>query len=709
MKSRFFPVTSPWVFFGVFLCANTMLSYFPFSLEAKLWIGFFGILLPFLWALWRPLKRQAGPFFQKEFLPPLPAWVWALLGACVVFLRFYQLTTLSVWPHYDEGVYGYYALQLDKQWSWRLFYGDSCAPPLYVWLLSLFFKIFGVSLTTLWALPALISVAVVPASYAAARRFFSGSFSFLCACLMAFSFWPLFLGRFSFMTGLVLLGECAVLCLLGWFLRAPSLLSKKKAAAALGLMMGLGFLIHIHWPVIVAAVLGTLLADLKISGKASQQVAFFWMVPLLALSLPLLVLEWTQGYGAYLAYLAPFHLTHSLGNQWNVSRAYLSSLFWGADPAFHTYQPVWGGFLNPLLDSFFFVGLLELLRGEKSPISLWLLVAFVVFLLPGLLTSEPEFFRMVPLIPVLLVVTALGGCRLAAGLCPPRAALGAALCLAVSIGLDGFHLFGAYHRLWDSSGAWRGYAKSMERYRAYELLEQWAREKGPGLIFSDFVPGLPDQTLKVATYSFNAAQNPSLDPQKARWAAVLANANEQPFLARRFPDGKYAWLSKGEGIPDGGYMLWVMPLEASRDPVLELWRKADSALGPFLDEAISYYPDKSLAEIRWVLEDVSADFQADPFLASCFWEKEAEMLFKEYSSVPDPQTLGRAEKALQEALRQGYPSAHLFLRLGVFYLLSGDPVQARRAFEEALGAPGNRTDAASYLKGVSPQAGNPKP
>src|SRR5208283_1354586 len=111
----------PWIYFFLFLIVNSLLSYSPLSLEAKLWIGLGGLLLPIVWTL-ANLDSKAVPLNQdrKELLPVPTPWVWILLGAGVFFLRFHDLTTLSVWPHYDEGVYGYYAAQLVQQEDGRL-------------------------------------------------------------------------------------------------------------------------------------------------------------------------------------------------------------------------------------------------------------------------------------------------------------------------------------------------------------------------------------------------------------------------------------------------------------------------------------------------------------------------------------------------------------------------------------------------------------
>src|ERR1051325_9833898 len=85
---------NPWVYFSVFLASNSLLSYFPLPLGAKIAVGLIGLLLPFLLALTTApaLSKPAPPPYRLEFLPAIPWWVWLGLGGLAVFARFYQFT-----------------------------------------------------------------------------------------------------------------------------------------------------------------------------------------------------------------------------------------------------------------------------------------------------------------------------------------------------------------------------------------------------------------------------------------------------------------------------------------------------------------------------------------------------------------------------------------------------------------------------------------
>src|SRR6185295_17558115 len=130
-------------------------------------------------------------------------------------------------------------------WDWSLFYQDNSYPSTYLWGLGLLFKLFQPSLFLVWFFPALLSALVVPMGYAAARTCFSKSLSLLITLLLAFSFWPMFVGRFGNQQIMTLLFECLWLFLLGKFVQNLKKPYSIKYSAFLGLAAGLGFYIYI--------------------------------------------------------------------------------------------------------------------------------------------------------------------------------------------------------------------------------------------------------------------------------------------------------------------------------------------------------------------------------------------------------------------------------------------------------------------------------
>jgi 4-amino-4-deoxy-L-arabinose transferase-like glycosyltransferase len=706
-KKKAAPIFSNlWVSFFLFLAADLVLSYFAIPGEEALLVGLGCLALPLGLALGRGRVGSfpGDPSGQDGFVFPIPLWVWFVLGLLSVGIRFYKLTALSVWPLYDEGMYGAYAARLSQHWDWKFFFGPSQAPPFYLWGLSFFFKLFGVSLWTLWFFPALISLCLVPAGYWAARQFLSPSLSFICGCLFALSFWPVYVGRFGVMTGLVLLAECLVLGLLGGFLKEPDEKKQGWKALGLGIGTGLGFYTYLHWPVMAAMVYLTVFLSLR-PRFPEKPYAFLklygiFLTASLITALPLamaFVREGGNQYGDYLRHLfAASHGFHAA--QWGIALSYLRSLFWGMDLSFYTYQPVWGGYLNPLLGALFFIGLLELFHYRKTPLAHWLFWSFLLFVLPGVLTSERATSRLILVFPILAVLVSFGVVRLLSN--RPRAKvwlLGMAL---LSMGLDAYHLTSAYPQVWKSLDHWRGYEKSYARYQAYLRLQSIAAEKGPGYIWADFIPSLSDQTLAVATFGFNASQNQEIQRDKVTWAAVLTNVNYQPFLKKRFPEGKAYWVSKDLSIPDGGWMLWVFPVTPSTQKTVERWQAASQSLAPFIERNLCYVPGQPFSSLSGELEKAYPLFQGDPFLESSYWEKLADVAQRQaFGAMENPASpdIAGSIQYLSLAVHRGYPAAHLYRDLGADEMMANNVSKARAYLEEARRCPLDFTDARKIL------------
>lgn len=671
------------------------------------WVGVgLGLGTAFLWIRFSNPKNSENAFETGEFIPSTPFWAWILLLALSLFLRLNRLDTLSAWPLYDEGMYGYYALHWGEPGRSLFFFGPSQAPPLYIWGLHLFFKLFGASLSSLWLFPALISFLILPAGYWASRQFFTASFSFAMALFFGLGFWPVYVGRFGVMTGLVLLFECLVLGLAGnlWNEKDPSRLPWK--AFILGVGWGLGFYTYLHWPLFAGWIMATSLFVLaqthfKKNRRLFWKTAAYLLVSSFLTLLPLASAFFREGgtqYWDYIRHLAsPSGLT--IVQRISIALSYIGSLFWGMDLSFHTYQPIWGGYLNPIMDTLFFVGLVQAVRNWRHPRYAWLLASLFLFILPGLLTTERATSRLILVVPILGALAILGSMTLRSH--SRKWNLGVLLILfSFSAALDFYHLTGAYGGIWKNLETWKGYAKSYARFQAYGHLKKIAQAQGPGFILDGLEPGLADQTLVVACQSFNALDHPEIPPRQVRWVGVLTNVNNRPFLKARFPEGRAFWLSKNLGEPDGGWMLWVFALTPDRWPEIRRWVAADRALSIVEEQLLCYVPGLSFNGICRSLETLYPLFEGDRFLETCYWGKLADLSFK--SNI-----LGKNKKALsppspraclQQALRLGYPAAHLYQRLGLLEWMSGNKARAELDFKKAIRAPLNMTTAVDDLK-----------
>ncbi len=691
-KNRTFTIPPAGVFF-IFLSANLFLSYAPAGLELKLWAGLFGLVLPFFLVL-QTAGPAVGPLGPRETFSLPPAWVWWAFACLAVVARFHRLTSLTAWPHYDEGMTGYFSMRLSQAWDGRLFYESSQTPPAYLWGLGIFFKIFGVSLGTLWFFPALLSVLTVPLFYFAARQFFSKSASLLGALWMAFSFWPLFTGRFSLMSALILPWECLAFYLTGKFLKASGSPRSLPWAFGLGSVVGLGFYTGLHWIAIAGLLAGTFFLSFK-----KLKNLFCFLVPLIIIPLPLVLAALHQGYGSYFRHLWAFDQPLPAGSQMRVSLSYIASLFWGLPPDLHTYQPVWGGFFNPLLTSLFFLGLAGLFMNRNRPENRWLGAALVFLALPGLITKECEPLRILPLLPLLLVLV-VSGLQWVLAVIPGRHRLTVlAVFLTCSFGLDFYHLNIRYSGLWDSRDNWKGYAKSFERKKAFEILDKIQGELGPGNIFSNFTTGLCDQTLSVADYAFNAVENPAIPPEKVQWTALVTNVNYRPFLDKRFGPSQAFSLLGDLSPPDGGWMLWVVPVTRANRAAFDQWKRADESLQAFLDVNLSRAEGEPYLNVISSLAKTQLLSLGDPFLESIYWEKASELLVKEgffRGENPDPRYLVYGTQVLGKAAA-AIPAAHIYNHMGNLWLLRDNKPEAQKAFKLAVKAPLNLTDSAEFL------------
>ncbi len=657
----------------------------------KLGIGLLGLVFPWVmaWHFFPAPSPKEVPLYQKEFLPAIPTWIWLSVAALAICVRFYKLTTLSVWPLYDEGSINYSALELSRKWDWRLFYFSSQSPPAYAWGLGLFFKIFGVSLGTLWFFPALVSLLTVPVGYFAFRQYFSKSFSFLLLLFLAGSFWPFYAGRYSLMTVLIPFWECLAFYFLGKYLNAP-LKDQKTGSLFLGMIVGAGFYIHISWPPI-AGFIGLVVLAVSLKRKSGFSHFFIFSMAAIFLFFPLVLAAIRQGYGWYLNDLWAFSKSSPIHNQLETSLDYLAVPFWGFQDHIHPYYPAWGGFLNPILGSAFFLACLEMFKNRTLPLYRCLGIGLVMFLVPALLTKTLEPFRLLPLMPLILAAAALGLSRFLSFSPVMKPFFVVSGIFLASFALDFYHLAGPYRKTWETPSYWN--TKSFIRFKADEILKQKARNEGQGLIFTDFSPGFCDQTLTLSTYAYNQVWNPELLGEKFKWAAVLVNVHYRPFLAKRFPDGKAYFLDKEAPEPNGGTMLWVMPVTPNRQEVMARWEKAAEALKPFIHQFLSYVHGQSFQPVRDSLLQAYPYFRGDPFLESCFWEKAADndlkMGFQDHrESIQD----------IRQALKSGYPATHLYYTLGTLLYIDRNRVEAREAFQQASHAPMNFTNADQLLR-----------
>jgi hypothetical protein len=674
----------PQLFLWIFLAANSFLSYGPAGFQTKGWVGVMGIFLPWALALYiaKPLKAGTFQAAQQGFPAALPAWFWVGFWLLAAFLRLVWLKTLLVWPMWDDAACSYYSIGQMQQWHWKLFYSSESLPPLFFWLLSLFYRFFSPSLSALWLFPAVLSILALGTGYWACRRFFQGPFSFFFTFILAFSFWPLFVGSFCQIMVLFLVWELLCLGLFGWYLHSTLEKSKGLTALGLGLGLGLGFYIWVlALPVIALLTAGFLWAVWNEKSERFRVLAAF-AVPLLLLALPVSVGIFHNLMGGHVhSYLISGQDLSS--RQWLVSASYLTTLLWGPlDKSYFNFGPLWGGYFNPLLGSVFLLGLVELFRFQRKIIFFGALGLLGLGVLPGVVSKTSEMMRILPILPLAVALAALGWMRWVLSFSKNRRIMALSLSAILSLGLDLYHLGGPYHQ-WAVPLQYSAGSKSPEHYKAYQIIESWRKDKGEGLVFSDFYYDVFDQSLFVTTYGFNAAANPRLDPSQARWAAVVVASWDRAELGKRFPDAAFYDLS--EGIPGAEGRMWMalIPVTDGNRRTLILWTEVHREVQGLFAQYPYHIDNPSYRPILARLWDLYRQVPGDVFLRRCLMEKIVDCASK---SVDLSEAQPLVDMPLEELWAPdsfGDEYALVFHRMGVLYSLTSKPERARKCFLRA--------------------------
>lgn len=671
---------SPWALFAVFCSSSFLASYFPFSLATKFWIVLAGLLLPLGWAagvLWRNHALSLPPYLAGKD-GPMPHWPWILLAALACAVRLWHLTSLSTWPMPDDALYFFYSTELDEKWRWKFFFSHTEFPPLMPWCLALFFKLTGPSLSSLWLFPALLSILTALLALTAARLFLPRPFSFWVAALFAFNFPSLYLGRFCQWAVLVLMWMVLALALSAWLLKGKDDRQRDRASLGLGLVIGAGFFAGVAWPVAALCFTAATWVSLKTSRPRPGRAFALFLIPSAGIAIVFFLLSILQG-GHHIRDLWVFGNATALLPLLQEWLAKACSLFWYS-PSGSAYGPLWGGLLNPLLGAFFFLGLLECVRYRRQALFRWTCLSLLASLLPGFLAKGFEVFRWSLAFPLMLMICGWGMGRLmtARQNLPWRgsaAILG--LLFAVSASLDVYQLAGPYHRLWgEPNPLWKN-IKSAELCEAYRILSQTSVPRGKGFVLSDLRVDPTDQTLALACFPFDASRNASVNPQDVRWIAFITDADEKPFLQRRFPQGRWYWLAKKAQTTAEPQMLGVLDFPSVPSPELARWMEADRRTQPLTSAIMDVLAGQSQKSFLAQLKVLQPFFKGDAFLQSCFFEKTA------FHQMADKNWPGALE-AVREGLRQGYPAAHLYNLEGVLLARLGRNAEARKAFQEAL-------------------------
>ena len=668
-----------------------MLAYIPMSIETKLWLGLLGLALPFGWFGFTRFQKpeENNSEVLVELFPKLSPWFFILVLVLSLVPRFFRLTSLSAWPFPDDGLNSFYPMELLGNGRLHFFYSFSQQPPLYYWGLAGFFKLFPPSLFSIWLYPAVLSTITVFIWCLTVQKWFSKSLAFFCLWLMSFSFWPWYIGRIGASCDLFMVWEVLVFFLLAVTLKSSGYLRKNHRLILLGFVTGLGFLIHLNSILVSASVASALFFHFKEKPLKLNQVLNF-IFPWSLFLIFFLAVSLHEKNGQYVEKLWSFRPGMDWVRQMDDFLSDIRAVFWGFDWRL-LYGPVWGGMLNPLLGALVFTGILECYRFRSSSFVRWLFLTSVLFLAPIVVAKGFDTFRILQILPLLVLLMAIGLQALLSAMISGKRIVIAALILLPSLGLDYDHLFVQFHRVWGIPGPQWGYQKSQALCKAFTILDVVQKERGPGAVLSNLRTYLVDQTLTLAVFPFDVSRNPSLRFEQAKWVAVILDAHYQSFLAERFPRGKWYWLDSKD--PYGGWMLGVIPIESENKTIFQKWLEADRRLQPATSLVLNANLGQSQSAILKSIFSAEDWMKEDRFLQTCFWEKVLTHRTFDHDA-------GGSLEAIQMGLQKGYPLAEFYNEQGAILTQLGRYSEARVAFEKAAHSKINLTPAAENLKAL---------
>jgi hypothetical protein len=314
-----------------------------------------------------------------------------------------------------------------------------------------------------------------------------------------------------------------------------------------------------------------------------------------------------------------------------------------------------------------------------------------------MLTVGFDLFRNEQLLPLLLIVVALGIQAVFLSLRGRIQKWFFTLILLLGIGLDLRHLELIY----------RANTSSFHPYeRIYEILSDKNKRSGPGALLFDLKPDIADQTLSIATYRFNAARNPRIPMEEAKWTAVLVNAHYEPFLKKRFPDGEWRKVfpeDPEDHSPGNKWLLGIIPVTPGEVDEFLRWIRADREFRKVVWKASNTPDGSGRKEVFEMLPGLRASARGDRLLESLYGEMVFE--FHAWESAFGDRRFAvhyaASLEALRNAIQEGYPTADFYNKLGGLLAIGGDYRGARKAFSNAIGSEVNYTQASKHLSDLN--------
>ncbi len=353
-----------------------------------------------------------------------------ILIALAFAVRVYNIENVPAGVYPDEAVNGIDALQAERNGNYKWFYTDNNGREgLYINLIALSYKFFGVSFLGLKFPSIIFGVLTVLGIYLLSKELFRTSRAGLIASfLSAFSFWSINFSRIGFRAIML----PAILTFSFYFIFLGIRKKRNFYFALAGFIFGLGLHSYIAWR-IAPAILIVLFISLWLTKKDFlknywQQGIIFIIFAIISM-LPMLLTfyshpEYLSSRTADVSVLSPAvnhgHFLKTFGRSLGLSLVKYN--FWGDQNWRHNYPPY--PILNPLVGITFLIGLFYLiikffnllwlrfrykLHDRKFYIYSFLLAWFVIMLAPEVMTAEglPHALRAIGTLPVVYIIATI--------------------------------------------------------------------------------------------------------------------------------------------------------------------------------------------------------------------------------------------------------------------------------------------------------------
>jgi hypothetical protein len=651
-------IFSPWLYFSFFLISNIFLSYASLAVPVKLTFLLAGILAPFAFGCWDSLRHRTPYSSAIQAMSPFTPHLifWLFFVAFIFLTRFYRLTSLPFWLVNDEGNYGTFAINTYKKWNWALLQGEPRIEAVFSWLCALIFRWIPPSFFSLRLIPGLLSLITGFIAYAAGRKYFPAAWAFIFAWLCSFSFWAYTLSRLFMPTILPPLLELAVFGTLAGFLFSTTQVQRWFFFLLTVLISCLGLYAAITFPVIWLSVAFILGMECFYKKRFDKLFFFLFLILTVLLVWPMVLARLSAGGMA--------HIQDSWGGLFPLKSDldYMKVLFWDGRVSY-PFGSDWGGLFNPLLLSLVFVGFLYMLRIFDFYVLFCSMVVFILSLLSGLLSRSIELYRVSPSFILFMAAATWGIFSLMPSKNKMNGLVLIILFLSVSSALDIYNFIYCYSDIRRSPPGqqWR----SVEYFNAYQTLRNLSEKTGPIDFFNEWNPDYFNKTLSVASYSFNALENPAIDQNHVLWAAFLIDVDFAPFLKKRFPHVEWRLLNPDLSDHDLHHLLGLFLVPVSDIPPADLknWLAAQRECDHLAFLVQDRNPIIPWSSFEKDFAQLADHYSSDPFLASVLWEKAAfcPLLDGNFQS---------AASDFQQAIRAGYPVPHLKHNWKLAYSLS---------------------------------------